>query len=690
MKKSIILFALQPLLIAPSAIIISCSNTTDNDNSTAINANTIVKQEIQRIEQLKNQLSLKIEGEITKEKIQALNAGNILDNLNNWTNGEIANQPQEKFTYLVETFNNGLNQNSKEKTLSFFINVSYLNVSQKTSKISIQYQLQTDKPPVVPDLPTDQLFDPEGGQITNTNLNASAYKNLISSLNLLNDQTYLPSINDKILLEALKQKPEFKDLSLTIEDDSETLSGTLNLQLKSRSKKQIIKPTIIKITGFPFYPLTNNETLQYHGFEINSKIWFDQKLPIKTTANLASMISQISTDQWNQVLENFKISLANNAGQNFGNAKDLKLNGFSFDVKSVYDSARDQIKLTITIKFIHKKYKNKNWVDTNEVSIWNQATNRDSIVKLFTKTDLQQFIVDQTTINEDELASKTPSYYLGKQYYYKSIGSQFNNDQDLFNNTYLEDDDFTGFYFQANTKLSLSFNQDSISADDWNNTLSFSVALVVNDQIENKSKTFSFKNKNKAITDILKGKLKSNEVEIKLGSSFSSKIIAHLKQNHKNDIDQLFANGADQEHKTFKDFNQALIPQQIVKSILNYDNETETVANFEKLKKDLEPAIFSNPITLLTGEAFDYEESNTLNFSSHLYRLSQGNNFVIEQIQYKFVEPKVTIELVKTRSYIKVNLLGQTVIDFTGNNLESEKEIPTIFSFNLFEKDWLK
>ena len=688
MKKSIILFALQPLLVAPSAIIISCSNTNNNNNSTAINAKTIVKQEIQRIEQLKNQLSLKIDGEITKEKIQALNAGNILDNLNNWTNGEIANQPQEKFTYLIDEFNNGLNQNSKQKTLSFFINVSYLNVSQKTSKISIQYQLETDEAPIIPDLPVEQLFDPQGGQISNTNLNVSAYKNLISSLNLLTDQTYLPNLNDGVLLEALKQKPEFKDLSLTIEDDSETLSGTLNLQLKSQSKKQIIEPTIIKITGFPSYPLINNETLQYHSFKVNSKIWFDQKLPIKTTANLASIISQISTDQWNQVLENFKISLANNAGQNFGNAKDLKLKGFSFDIRSVYDSAHDQIKLTITTKFIHKKYKNKNWVDTNEVSIWNQATNRDSIVKLFTKTDLQQFIVDQTTINEDELASKTPSYYLGKQYYYKSIGSQFNNDQDLFKNTYLEDDDFTNFYFQSNTKLSLSFNQDSISADDWNNTLSFSVALVVNDQIENKSKELSFRNKNKAISNILEGKLNENSAQIQRGSNFEKKIVDHLKRKHKDEVDKLFINGTEQETKTFNDFSNGLISQQITQPLLRYENDYEqTNQIWEKVKNDVDVVLFNLAGTKLTEGSLEYQESNSLNFNAHLFWLSAEDVFVIEQLKYQFNQPNVLIKLIKQGGYIKVELQGETVIDFANGE---EKNIPTTFYFNLFKTDWTK
>lgn len=687
MKKSLLLTSLVPCSMLLPATLASCSNNNDTNDST-IDLQAIINQEIARIEQLKNQLSLKIDGQISKEKIEALNPDNLLANLNNWEEGKIANFPEEKFSYLVEQFDNGLKQTNDQKTLSFLIKVSYKNVSQTTSKIEIQYQLETEKPPVVPDLPVDQLFDPQGGQITNTNLEASAYKNLISSLNLLNEKTYLPSLNDQVLMEALKQKPEFKDLSLTIKDDSQTLNGTLNLELKSNNQKVTIKPTTIQISGFQTYSLDNNLPLQYYDFQLNDKTWFDQKLPIEKTNDLANKIQQINSEQWNQVLEDFKISLANDASQSFGSLNQLKANGFSFEIKSIYDSSNKQIKLTITTKYIHKKYQNQKWVDTNQVSIWNQASNRHSVVKLFTKNDLQQFIVDQTTINEAELASKTSSYYLAKQYYYAKNGFQFNTDESLFRNTYLDDEEFIKFYFEANTKLSLSFSQDSVSANDWNNTLSFSVALVVNDQIENRSKQFSFKDQNKAVAEILKGKLDQNSVQIKRGSSFESKIVNHLKTKHKAEVDELFQSNNQQETKTFNDFPNALISQQITQPLLNYENDYEkTNQIWEKVKEQIDITIFKQPGTKLTQDSFEYQESNSLNFDAHLFWLSAENAFVIEQLKYQFSQPNVLIKLIKQGSYIKVELEGETVIDFAG---DQEKNIPTTFYFNLFKTNWTK
>lgn len=684
MKKSVLLTTLVPCLALLPAITTSCSSNNNNNDSTT-NFQTIVDQEIKRIEQLKNQLSLKITGDLTEEKIELLNANNILDNLNNWTVGQIANRPQEKFTYLIEEFDNGLKQSNDQKTLSFFIKVSYQNVSQRTSKIEIQYQLKTDNPPV-PDIPADQLFNPEGGLIANTKLQTSAYKNLISSLNLLNDKTYLPNLNDKILMETLQKRPEFKGLSLNIEAGSETLNGTLNLQLKSQTKQQIIEPTTIKITGFQTYSLTNNDPLQYHSFQVDSKRWFDEKLPISTTTNLTNAIQQISNNQWNQVLEDFRVLSANNASQNFGNAKELKANGFNFEIKSVYDNATSQIKLTITTKFTHKKYENQNWIATNQVSVWNQASNTNSVIELFTKENLQQFIVDQTKINEDELATKTPSYYLGKAYYYKSINTEFNNDQDLFENSYLTNNDFTEFYFDRSTNLSLSFSQDSISANDWNNTLSFSVGLVVNDKIVNQSQPFEFNNKNKAISTILKDKLETNRSQIQPSSNLKKRVIQHLKQNHKDDVDQLFANGAQQESKTFDDFPGSSISSQLTQSLLK-DNYEQTNNVWEKVKEEIDVALFKEPGINLTDGSFEYQNNHTLNFPSRLFWLSRDDVFVIEQIKYQFSQPNVSIKLTKQGNFISVDLQGETVIDFASSE---EKTVPTNFFFNLFNTDWPK
>ena len=120
MKKSwfltngILTFGLLP------AVIVACSNNnvnSDSNNQTP-KPQTIVAKEIQRIEELKTKLSLKVKNP-TVEKISKLNTTNILQQLDNWTEGTIENQPGAKFIYTVKNFNNGLSTNSAVKTLSF-------------------------------------------------------------------------------------------------------------------------------------------------------------------------------------------------------------------------------------------------------------------------------------------------------------------------------------------------------------------------------------------------------------------------------------------------------------------------------------------------------------------------------------------------------------------------------------------
>ena len=85
--------------------------------------------------------------------------------------------------------------------------------------------VNTDKPDSskpTPDNSNNELLDPAGGIIGQTKLKTSAYRNLITSLNLFTETTYLPSINNQILQDAIKGKPELKDLTLTIKNDSNT------------------------------------------------------------------------------------------------------------------------------------------------------------------------------------------------------------------------------------------------------------------------------------------------------------------------------------------------------------------------------------------------------------------------------------------------------------------------------------
>lgn len=678
MKNKRLLFSTISIVSLAPIVVIACSNNQNNDSS-SVNE-TIVNQEIKRIEQLKNQLSLKIKNP-TEADIKTLSPDNILSNLDNWTEGIIPDQPDAKFTYKVKEFTNGLtNKDLSKKTLSFKIAVKYQDVQKETSLIEIKYQIQSNptKPPA-PEIPGDQLLNPAGGTISNTNLKTSSYNNLITALNLLSDTTYLPELNDQKLTQTIKDRPELKDVSLTISEGSNTLNGILKLKLVIPT----IKETIIEISGFKIYSATNNDLLQYHNFELDQKSWFDLKLPIENSTDVENKINAMNNEIWNKVLKDFQVASTVAENQIFAKASELKQRGFNFKItKSTYNSKLKQIKLIVETIFTNKKYQNNQWVNDKEI-IWNQASNKDSIVKIFNQNQLQQFIVDQTQLDETELASYVPSYYLGKSYYYQSIGNGFSGDTSLFENSYLNDSEFTKYYFGQNANLAISFDPTSVSANDWANTLSFTIGLFLDGQTVNGSKRIEISDKNKSIETILEKQLDKNNVQILTSSSLKTQIIKHFKQHHKNEINQMFA--SPNTTQQFKDFNRNL-SQTITQPMLNYENEQKTNQVWESTQKQIEVALFDQPGTQLVNDGLENNQTNSLNFTSHLFKLVTGNEFVIEQFQYQFPEENITINLSRAdQDFITVNLVGQTIIEFAGG---TDKIIPTNFFFQLLASEW--
>ena len=549
--------------------------------------------------------------------------------------------------------------------------------------------VNTDKPDSskpTPDNSNNELLDPAGGIIGQTKLKTSAYRNLITSLNLFTETTYLPSINNQILQDAIKDKPELKDLTLTIKNDSNTLNGILNLELKT----QTLETKNIKIEGFNSYQLTNNPPLQYHSFQLNLSTWFDNQLPIRTTNNLETLIKQINSEQWNAVLDDFKIISTANFAQSVGNAQQLKENGFNFEIKSFYDSKSQTIKLIITTKFIHKKYQDTKWIAVDQISIWNQASNKDSVLQLLTKDELQQFIIDQTIINENELKNHVPSYYLGKAYYYQSInGNGFSGDTSLFTNQYVANDDFIKYYFGKNSHLAITFDQNSVSANDWKNTLALTILLVLDGEIVNGSKNIKISGKNKEIQTILDNKLNENNVQFLPSSSLKDKISEYLKTNYKSDLDQIFGASSD----TVKKINivdpkliQPII-QQIGQPMLNYESEERTRQLWTAMEKQIQLSFFGQEQIKLINESLENKSPNTLNFSSHLFQMTKDDAFVVEHLQYKFDDNNLMIKLTNLNpNTIKIELLGQTLIEFAGDG-EANQDIFTNFFFNLHKKE---
>ena len=666
MKKVMILTTATISSLMLPSIVLSCSNNSENINE------QIVNDEINRIEKIKINFKLKA-AKITLDFIKSLNENNLLENIDGWEKGEIPNQNHQVFNYQIIDFNNGLNQLNNDKKLTFKIEVAYQEIKKTTSLITINYQLENDLQP--PQIPSDQLLNPSGGKIGNTNLNASAYSNLITSLNLLTEDTYLPNITNELLEQKLQENPDLKNISLMIANGSNTQTGTLNLTLTNLAKNQVIS---IEITGFKINQANSQEQLQYHNFQINQKLWFDQKLPIDTTNDVAQKIQAITSEKWNQLLDDFQILSTKNL---FAKASELKQQGFSFDIQATYNNKK--INFKITTKFIHKSFSNNKWNDGTEIS-WDQASHKTSSTNIFDKKILSQFIIDQTQLNEQELIKHLPSYYLAKNYFYKAINNQFNRDDDLFINAYLKNKDFMDVYFDSNKQIQISFILDSINANDWDNHLSFSIGITEDDQFLSGLKNFNLSKQNKPVEQVLENKLNENSVQILNDSRLKTIVVNHLKKNHKNEVDQLF--NVTNETKIFKDFNQNQIQEIIRKPLLNYDDKTNTDNRWIQLEKLIQPSIFRSVMSLNSQASFTFNKADELNLYSHLYWFNSEEAIVIEQIQYEF-ENQVEIKLIKSEAdFIKAELSAKTVINFAGG---IEKTIPTTFYFNIFKNtDW--
>ena len=529
-----------------------------------------------------------------------MNENNLLDHIDGWEKGQIPNQNQQAFNYQIIDFNNGLNQSNNDKKLTFKIEVNYQEIKRTTSLITINYQLENDVKP--PQIPSDQLLNPSGGKIGNTNLQASAYSNLITNLNLLTEETYLPNITNELLEQKLQENPDLKNVNLMIANGSNTQTGTLNLTLTNPVKNQVVP---IEIKGFKINQANFQEQLQYHNFQINQKLWFDQKLPIDTTNDVAQKIQAITSEKWNQLLDDFQILSTKNL---FAKASELKQQGFSFNIQATYNNKK--INFKIATKFVHKSFSDNKWNDGTEIS-WDQASHKTSSTNIFDKKILSQFVIDQTQLNEQELTKHLPSYYLAKNYFYKAINNQFNRDDDLFINAYLKNKDFMDVYFDSNKQIQLSFILDSINANDWDNHLSFSIGITEDDQFLSGWKNFNLSKQNKPVEQVLENKLNQNSVQILNDSRLKTIVVNDLKKNHKYEVDQLF--NVTNETKIFKDFNQNQIQEIIRKPLLNYDDKDNNITKWNKLEELIEPSIFRSQMSLNSEASFAFNKADELN-----------------------------------------------------------------------------
>ena len=109
-------------------------------------------------------------------------------------------------------------------------------------------------------------LDPAGGQIANNQLLVSAYKSLAEQLQL-SAKTDLRTLNDQTLNATLHQQSAYANLTLKIENNSNTKTGQLLLDLSGQFGQQSINNAKIKITGFA--TVSPQVQLQFSNFKID-------------------------------------------------------------------------------------------------------------------------------------------------------------------------------------------------------------------------------------------------------------------------------------------------------------------------------------------------------------------------------------------------------------------------------------
>lgn len=614
-----------------------------------------------------------------KEKINQSIKKFILENKKIFFSGEISKieNEQDLGTITIE------NKNETSLFLNIVIesNRWYKNNEIQTSQLIQKVELTNFKT-----LPIS--LDDAGGKLSDSNLNATKYAKLLD-LFKLNEKIPLNTLTNEFFNNKLKETEKFKNLNITIESGS-TKSGSLSLSLSGTYGSSTITATGIQVTGFS---IITSKSVGIQNLTLNKDAWFSDLKPIQETTNKENEIKSISSDDWqNKYVANFLIQDENH--NTISNFEEMKKLGMNFSISGDIKRNTNSITLNITGTFKNKTYdKTSNkWNDDSEEIKLTPYAGRNGEAILFNKTEVEQYLLDKTKVNEEKLKNHYPSYFLGLSNYHKStktnfvISDLFVNEQfDKLNDKYLNwsKDGFT-----------YAISDQYLEANDFKNTLSFGVNFVVDGTIkQDKIKNFSFSNKNKNINEnqLIKNETKNRLIptNIDFSSNTMLKIIkSKLKSTYKNEVDEVFKSEANKT-TTIKNINK-LIPDTITKQThLYFDSDEGSTEradkNWTQMNKYFTPYLFDKQLKFSTDNNLNSNSKNEINAVSHLYTEDENSKFVINSIYYQFPE---NVDLVLTNMHvnaISVSLSLKTEVDFSGN----EKRVyDTSFSFTMLKSQW--
>ena len=680
MKKKY-LFALSTLslLVIPSIALVSCSTNSSNTNQTidpSFNEKNHVDTKINsqidaKLLNWNTLTSLEIYAKYNQNSITKF----VLDNISKFVSGDVSLITSTS-DIQVTFVQNANESNSILLKLTILANRWYNKNEIQTTSLSNNIEIINIK-----QLPL--TINTSGGQLANSQLEASNYK-VIADLFNLNENTYLPNLNNDWFNKTLKKINEFKNISIEISNESSTKSGELVLILNGFYKQQKLDNQKILISGFK---KMTSKSIRLSKISINMDNWFNDLQPIDTSAN--DSITSIKSEDWiNKYLASATVFDENY--YSLGELSNLVKDGLTISLTAQIKNK--DISFTISnANYQHKQYNptNKQWenIDSSIISL-TQASPSTQTVALPTLKDAKEFLVNKTYLNLEELKNHYPSYYVGVANHSRNLGRQYWSDDNLLKNDYL--DKICNKYFSSeNSKLSLTINTSSITANDFKNTLAFNVGLLLNDelQLQIKTKPFELINQCKNINENVKIFNKSiNVVSITEEGSMWKTIKSYLKKNFANQIDNMY-NQTNNSSVKFENVNSTqIVPNILRTNLINFYNTEENVnKSWQSIIKNIKPTIFNQEINLSFAKQLSFEKTNTLNFYTQLFWLSETESFVIESLEYIFPN-KITLKVENVHSgAIRVSFIGETSIGFSNNQVHNYE---TEFSFILIKSKW--
>lgn len=673
MKKIALCLGTTCLFCMPNLLVVSCSKSEEQIKDPSNHEDTkiisVVNSENLSYNSEKVNNMTKIE---FLAKIQNNLSNFVIENIKQFVVGD---------TSMIEDLNDLnteiISNENDSNTLSFILTI-YKNRWYLDNKIQIVDLSQEVKITNFKQLPSS--LDPAGGQLIDEKLSATKYKNIINLFNL-KSTTSLIKLNDDYFNSTLQNLNDFKNLKVKILS-GDTGRGDININLSGTYKDEAINADIT-ISGFNTF--NKNEAIQIYDLNLNKDAWIENLKPITDSENIDS-ITYISSEQWiNTFISNFTVS--NQDGIRLGSINELIQQGFNFVIKPTIDKDKKLMIFQINATYTNSEYINGVWKEKGELINWTQVSYNKPSIAIPTIDDVKHFLISKVTINETEIQSYYPSYFLGKSYMSKKLGQSYFSVNGLFQNEWTET--INQNYLKGDINgIAFGISNDNINADDFSNELQFVVTLAIDGEYQQIfSKNFDLSNKTKNINEnsiIANDKINTVSINPDFETNTLLKgLKSTLKKDHKNLVDNAFNLQSNDKLSISNLSSSTIILPVLTRSLINFEDTEDNVnKRWQQINKYLTPSIFSREINLSFETDNDNNSQGKLNYFSRLYE----NSFVIESILYKF-DDVLQLDLINIHeNAIMIKIEFVTEISFNKKTEQYRSQLTTTMLKSQWEK----